>query len=96
MLGSSCFFLPAPTNKSQHILWGLAGRYDAQNLTKNKSKKKVEFQMKKCIFDFSVILVIIFVKFCADIFTVGPLVNLLGRDFTEKSSETLRSDTPLF
>ena len=52
--------------------------------------------MKKCIFDFSVILVIIFVKFGADIFTVGPLVNLLGRDFTEKSSETLRSDTPLF
>ena len=65
-------------------------------LDEKQEQKKVEFQMKKCIFDFSVIWAIIFVKFGADIFTVGPLVNLLGRDFTEKSSETLRSDTPLF
>ena len=40
-------FFSAPTNKSQHILWGLAGRYDAQNLTKNKSKKKLNFKSKR-------------------------------------------------
>ena len=65
-------------------------------LDEKQEQKKVEFQVKKCIFVFSVILATVFVKFGADIFTVGPLVNLRGRDFTEKSSETLRSDTPPF
>ena len=39
-------FFPAPTNKSQHTLWGLAGRSETQNLTKNKSKKKLNFKSK--------------------------------------------------
>ena len=40
------FLFSAPTNKSQHRLWGSAVRSDAQNLTKNKSNKKLNFKQK--------------------------------------------------
>ena len=42
----------APPNKSQHTLWRLAGRSETQNLTKNKSKKKLNFKSKRVFYFF--------------------------------------------